>query len=114
MLQFFEDIYDREEVKQFVSSYFEALNQIDPRDKEGSKARLEPCSGQLSDGLSDAPGRRRTSLLAVRGLQQAVLSGKPAEQAAAVGGFAARGNSSEKALTSQENGGMITPVHNLR
>lgn len=41
MLQFFEDVLDREEVKTFIGSYFEALNTIDPRDKEGSKARLE-------------------------------------------------------------------------
>ena len=42
MLQFFEDIYYREEVKAFVSNYFDTLSTIDPRDKEGSKARLEP------------------------------------------------------------------------
>lgn len=40
MLQFFEDVFDREEVKAFIESYFEELNKIDPRDKEGSKERL--------------------------------------------------------------------------
>lgn len=42
MLQFFEDVFDRDEVRNFVSQYFDALCTIDPRDKEGSKARLEP------------------------------------------------------------------------
>lgn len=42
MLQFFEDVFDRDEVRNFVSQYFDTLCTIDPRDKEGSKARLEP------------------------------------------------------------------------
>ncbi len=75
MLQFFEDIYDREEVKQFVSSYFEALNQIDPRDKEGSKARLEPFySEDFMSRENDWPhnrGKKRgwdTGLIPRRGI----------------------------------------------
>lgn len=42
MLPYTEDIFDRAEVEAFVSKYFDTLNTIDPRDKEGSKARLEP------------------------------------------------------------------------
>ena len=42
MLQFFEDVYDRHEIETFVENYFDTLSSIDPRDKEGSKARLAP------------------------------------------------------------------------
>lgn len=42
MLQYFEDVFDRNNVKEFISEYFDALNLINPRDKEGSKLRLEP------------------------------------------------------------------------
>lgn len=42
MLQFTQDIYDRAEVDAFIGRYFDAISQIDPREKEASKARLAP------------------------------------------------------------------------
>lgn len=59
MLQFFEDVFDREEVKSFVERYFAALSSIDPRDPDGSKQRLAPFySDDFMSRDSDWPHNR--------------------------------------------------------